>query len=92
MKQESAHVTGIRALAWLASEDELFDAFLGASGADAGSVRALAAEPGFAASVLDFILQSDAWVITCAEAIGVRPEALGQARAVLGGGDQRHWT
>ncbi|MDD8022567.1 MAG: DUF3572 domain-containing protein [Paracoccaceae bacterium] len=92
MQQETAYVLALRALGWLAGQDELFEAFLGQSGADAGQVRELAQEPAFLCGVLDFVLQNDAWVIGCAEELGERPEALVQARAQLGGGDQRHWT
>jgi hypothetical protein len=36
-------------------------------------LRARAAEPEFLASVLDFILMDDAWVVDCATALGWRP-------------------
>ncbi|MBW0159066.1 DUF3572 domain-containing protein [Sedimentimonas flavescens] len=92
MQHESAQVLAIRALGWLAGQDEIFDAFLAASGAAASDVRAMASDPGFLCAMLDFLMQSDAWVITCAGDLGVPPEVLQGARAVLGGGDQRHWT
>ncbi|MDF2140154.1 DUF3572 domain-containing protein [Paenirhodobacter sp. CAU 1674] len=92
MQQETAYVLALRVLGWLAGQDELFDSFLGQSGADAGQVRGLAQDPAFLCAVLDFVLQSDAWVIGCAAELGERPEALVQARALLGGGDQLHWT
>lgn len=92
MQQEPAYVIGLQALAWLAAEDTLFEAFLSASGGSAAELRARADDPALLASVLDFILGSDEWVIACAQAQGARPEALMQAREVLGGGDRRHWT
>jgi len=92
MRQDQAQILGLQSLAWLAAEDGLFDAFLASSGGDAAQVRAAAEDPAMLASVLDFILQSDDWVISCAEATGVAPEALMTARLVLGGGDRMHWT
>lgn len=92
MQQEPAHLLGLRALAWLAAQDSLFEAFLSVSGGDPAQIRAQANDPALLTSVLDFILGSDDWVIACAEAQSVRPETLMQAREVLGGGDRRHWT
>lgn len=92
MQQDFAHLIGLRALAWIAAQDELFQAFIGASGCDATQLRAQANDPAVLASVLDFILMRDDWVLDCAAAQNERPESIVQARAVLGGGDQMHWT
>jgi hypothetical protein len=50
--------------------DDLVEVFLGSSGASLDDLRARAAEPEFLASVLDFILMDDAWVLECADALG----------------------
>lgn len=92
MDKDNARILALRALGWLAGEDDLFEAFLGASGASASDVRAQADQPAFLMSVLDFVLQSDAWVLACAEAAGAGPQDIGIARAVLGGRDRMHWT
>lgn len=92
MQQELAHLIGLRSLAWIATQDDIFQAFIGASGCDAEQLRAQASDPAVLASVLDFVLMRDDWVIECAEAQQARPESIAQARAVLGGGDQMHWT
>lgn len=92
MDRDDARILALRALGWLAGEDEVFAAFLGASGASAAEVRAQADQPAFLLSVLDFILQSDEWVLACAASAGVRPEMIGTARAVMGGRDRMHWT
>lgn len=92
MSQELAHLIGLRSLTWLAGQDALFEAFLSSSGGDAAQVRAQANDPALLASVLDFVLMQDAWVMDCAAAQQIRPEAVAEARAVLGGGDRMHWT
>ncbi|OCX64553.1 hypothetical protein BFP70_10990 [Thioclava sp. SK-1] len=92
MKQEPAQTIAISALGWLASQDTVCEAFLHTTGADAGQLRSAACDPGFLAAVLDFILQQDEWVLDCADSISQPPEQLVTARAVLGGGDQMHWT
>ncbi|MGD9917456.1 MAG: DUF3572 domain-containing protein [Paenirhodobacter sp.] len=92
MRQDSAQLLGLRALAWLAADDDLFAAFLAQSGGDAAQLRAQAQDPALHCAVLDFILMRDDWVIGCAEAVGARPEEMLMAREILGGGDRVHWT
>jgi tetrahydromethanopterin S-methyltransferase subunit C len=92
MNSEAAERLGAMALAWLAQDDELLGPFMAASGADPAQLRAMAAEPGFLGFVLDFVLQDDATVMGLATFVGVRPEDVARARALLPGGDQPHWT
>lgn len=91
-RQESAQTVALQALGWLAGQDELFDAFLGGSGADAAEVRARAADPEMLGSVLDFLLADEPALLRfCADA-GLRPEVPMQARTALPGGDAPFWT
>lgn len=92
MRQESAQILAIRALGWLAARDELIEGFLSSSGASLADLRARAGDPDFLAGMLDYLLMDDRWVLDCAAELGEAPEALLQARAVLGRGDLRHWT
>lgn len=92
MDSDSARILALRALGWLAADDALFEAFLTSSGTDAGAVRAAADTPALLTSMLDFILQSDEWVLACAQALALAPTELALARAVLGGRDRMHWT
>lgn len=91
-RQEDAETLGLRALAWLAGNDDLLPVFLGSTGFSGAELMQRAAEPEFLASVLDFILMDDAWVVACCDAIGVAYPMLGQARMLLPGGAQIHWT
>jgi hypothetical protein len=92
MRQEVAEIGAMRALGWLVGQDDLVEVFLGSSGASLDDLRARAAEPEFLASVLDFILMDDAWVLSCAEALEIRPEAVVQLRQALPGGGLPNWT
>ncbi|WP_339107745.1 DUF3572 domain-containing protein [Thioclava sp. GXIMD4216] len=92
MRQETAEEIALGALGWLAGRENLLEAFLNVSGAEASQIRSIARETGFQTALLDFILTQDAWVIDCAQDLGYRPDELVAARAVLGGGDQMHWT
>lgn len=92
MQQDNAQIIGVNALGWIAAQDSVFEAFLTTTGARVEDLRAQAAEPEFLAQVLDFVLLQDEWVLEFAEAASITPEQVVAARAVLGGGDMRHWT
>lgn len=92
---KSAHASetfALKALAWLVGEEDLLPVFLGATGSSEADLRARVAEPEFLASVLDFLLMDDAWVMRCCDALMVGYELPMQARAMLPGGAQTHWT
>lgn len=92
MQRDEAETLALRALGWLAGNDELLPVFLGSSGATLADLRGRMREPAFLASVLDFLLMDDAWITGFAAAEHVRPESLAAARAALPGGGIPHWT
>lgn len=92
MRQERAEWLALTALGWLAGEESLLAAFLGATGAGLQDLRQRAGDPSFLGGVLDFVLAEDARVLAVAAAAGVRPEAVAEARAALPGGRTVHWT
>jgi hypothetical protein len=92
MKQDLAETRALGILGWLLGQDELLPVFLGATGVTEGDLRSSAADPVFLASVVDFLMQDDAWVITCAEALGWPPDQIIHIRASLPGGDLPNWT
>ncbi|MFT3974720.1 MAG: DUF3572 family protein [Amaricoccus sp.] len=79
------------ALIFLAGRPELLEACLAQSGLDAADLLARGREPELLGFLLDFLLQSDAWVADFAAAADLRPEDVARARAVLDGGTQ-DWT
>lgn len=89
---EKAEVLALRALAWLADDSDLCGIFLGAGGLEARDLRARAGDPELLASVLDFLLMEDRWVIAFCDAAGYGYDDLRAARAALPGGEQVHWT
>lgn len=90
--QESAETLALTALGWLAGNDELLPVFMGASGLSEEDLRAGASDPEFLGAVLDFLLMDDAWVMQFCDETATPYAAPGQARAVLPGGQQVHWT
>lgn len=90
--QEFAEIVGLKALGWIAGHDELLPVFLGATGAGADELRERAAEVDFLASVLDFLLMDDDWIIAFCDAEGLGYEQPRQARAALPGAAVADWA
>lgn len=90
--QDLAEMLALRALGWLAGQEDVFLDFLAAGGLDVKSLRRRAGEPEVLGAVLDFILAEDERVLGFAAAAGLRPEDVVRARAALPGGRTAHWT
>ncbi|OAN69813.1 hypothetical protein A8B78_21445 [Jannaschia sp. EhC01] len=92
MQQDFAETRALSLLAWLAGEEEILPQFMGATGLGEDDLRASAGEPEFLASVMDFILMDDAWILQGAEATGIAAQDFAMIRAALPGGDLPNWT
>lgn len=92
MNREAAERIALDALAFIAADDEMGGAFLGATGASADDLRTLASDPGFLVAVLDFLTSRDDWTLAFAEAQGIAPETPLAARRALPGGEEVAWT
>ena len=82
-----AEETAISILAWLADEPELLGRFLALTGTDPTSLRHAAADPGFLAGVVDFLMGHEPTLISFCEATGTKPEQVVRAHATLSGPD-----
>lgn len=76
-------VTALQALAHVAGDPDLGPRFLALSGLDAAGLRASADDPAVLAALIDFLAMRESDLIACADAIGVKPEALVRAGASL---------
>ena len=92
MNTDQAEDIAIKALDWLANNDELMPIFLGASGSSVENLREGAGDPAFLGSVLDFVLMDDAWVVGFCDACGLQYELPLRARQSLPGGQEVSWT
>ena len=92
MERNAAETIGLKAVAWLAADEDLLPVFMGSSGADEATMRAAVHDPQLLAAVLDFIVMDDAWILSFCQSIGVEPEAVMSAKAALPGGEEIHWT
>lgn len=92
ISRDGAEQIAVKAIVWLAGNDELLPVFMGSTGADEATFREGLVLPEFQASVLDFIMMDDAWVIAFCDSHAVPYDRIMQARAALPGGEQIHWT
>ena len=92
MTPEAAETIALRALGWLASNDELCPVFMGASGASPDDLTGQAGDPVFLASVLEFITMDDTWVVQMCDTLGIGYDVPLRARYALPGAGQVHWT
>ena len=94
MKRQNPYpeTIALRALAFIASDEEAMGGFLGRCGADIDTVRSRAKDPEFLGFVLDHLMTEDEAVIAFAAAEGLDPMQVVAARAALPGGDTPNWT
>lgn len=92
MQQEFAETQALALLAWLAGQEEILPLFMGATGVSEDDLRTRAGDADFLASVMDFLLMDDAWVIQGAEATGILANDFAVIRAGLPGGNLPNWT
>lgn len=92
MQQDEAETVALRALGWLAANDELLPVFMGATGASVDDLHSRAGAPDFLAAVLEFLTMDDAWITTFAAEAGLPNTAPFEALQRLAGRDRMHWT
>ena len=73
----------VRALGYLAADGDRLGRFLALTGIAPADIRAAAAQPGFLAGVLDYLLADEALLLAFGADSGIAPEAIGDARRRL---------
>ena len=85
LNREGAEHLAIQALTFIAEDPDQLGRFLAMTGIDPDSLRAAAAEPGFLAGVLEYVLGNEADLLAFAERAGLPPAEVGRARELLAG-------
>jgi hypothetical protein len=83
MPAEVAEGVAIAVLSAIAAEPERLGRFVAITGLQSELARDASSDPGFLASVLDYVMTDDALLVDCATAIGEPPERISQAHHVL---------
>jgi hypothetical protein len=88
--RDEAENIAIAALGFVASDPALLPRFLAITGIEASFIREAAAEPGFLAGVLEFIVAHEPTLLRFSEETGTRPEDVLKARRALPQGEDRY--
>ena len=91
MTPEAAQTIALQAAAFIFAEDALRDRFIALSGTGADDIRARIQEPGFLASLLEFLMGHEPDLLAFAGAAGEKPEVVVNAWRTLGGGSGQEW-
>lgn len=86
---QGAEDIAIAALAYVAADPALLPRFLALTGIEAHQIRRAAAEPGFLAGVLQFVLAHEPTLAAFCEATGTEPARVSAALHALPFGDSR---
>jgi hypothetical protein len=85
VEREAAESLAIQVLTYLASEPERLGRFLALSGLGPQQLRIAAAEPGFLAGVLDYVIADESLLLGFADQAGIDPADVLHAQAALSG-------
>jgi hypothetical protein len=83
--REDCEQLAVAALGFLAVEPDRLSRFLSLSGLGPHNLRVAAADPGFLAGVLDYLVADEPLLVAFAADQGRPPEAIVAARRALGG-------
>ncbi len=75
----------VQALGFIAEEPQSLSRFLDTSGLSADGIRTAAAEPGFLAGVLEYMLADENLLRAFADRAGIDPAEVARATTALGG-------
>jgi hypothetical protein len=75
----------LQALAFIAGDDDRLERFIGLTGIDPGSLRAVARDPAGLGAILDYLLGWEPLLLEFAEAHALKPESVAVARRKLPG-------
>ena len=83
--RKSAEILGLQALGWLAEVPGALERLLGASGMDAGELKAAAGEPHVLGAILEFLLANEDLLLDFCADRALKPGQVHAARHVLEG-------
>jgi hypothetical protein len=78
-----AEMVALKAVAWIAADDDVLSRFVSLTGCGADELRSRISEPAFLGAILDFMLGDDSLVIAFTEREVMTPETPMLARVKL---------
>jgi hypothetical protein len=85
MTPELAEITALKALGFLAADEERLARFLAASGTDAETLREQAGSHDLAVAILDFMLSDEMLLLEFCDHESIDPRNMLRMRHILGG-------
>ena len=82
---ETSQIIALKALGYLAADEDLLEPFLGSTGLVVGDLKAGATDSAFLAGILDYFLQNEALLLAFAASEELAPETIVRARQRLPG-------
>ncbi|MCF8474569.1 MAG: DUF3572 domain-containing protein [Emcibacter sp.] len=87
MNDEQAEIIGLRALSYIAQNEEILVAYLKLTGITPHELKESASEPVILGSILDYFLQNEKRLIAFCDDINMMPNQIIHARRLLPGGE-----
>ena len=91
MSARGLEKTVTNGLGWIAGNEDMLNRFLALTGIEAGQIRNAAAEPGFLAGVLVFLLAHEPSLMAFCNETGTDPDLVQHAREELLGNPGEEW-
>lgn len=85
MLPEEAETLALRALAFVAGDEDRLRGLLSRSGIELSTLRSRAGDPAILAGVLDYLLSDEAAILAFCELEDIEPTAPARARSLLPG-------
>jgi hypothetical protein len=88
---DEAQAMAISILGWITSRPELLGRFMALTGVDGGSIRQAAAEPGFLAGVISFVMAHEPTLMSFCAENDVKAELVVACHHKLAGPEAESW-
>lgn len=91
MTPDQAETLALRALAFMAADEDMAGRFAGATGASLAEAPSRLAEAGYLAGILEFLVGEDRWIRAFCDSEGLPYDAPLRALMALPGGRREEW-
>ena len=92
MSTEEAEINAIKALAFIASEENIISQFISQTGLFPNQLIENTQNPEWLGAVLDFLMEDETLLLRFCELEKLQPEKITMLRSHLPGGINTHWT
>lgn len=91
MTPDRAETVALRALSFIAGDEEIAQAFAGATGSSLAEAPGRLKEAGYLSGILEFLVLEDRWIKAFCDAEGLPYDTPLRALAAMPGGRREEW-